>query len=290
MQKNLKKTVERNQKKKKTNKRIKLFSPAKINLFFEVINKRSDGFHNIKSLMRAVSFYDEIKIEILDNSYKKDFFFSNTSLQWNSSNLIFKAVDIFRKYINENFFVKITLDKKIPMQSGLGGGSSNAATVLFALNNLFYNHFSMEKMCLIASNLGCDVPFFFSCGTAICRGKGDLLEEDAFCLEKSYHIAVPKFGMSTQIVYKNLDLNKLKKNKSPYFNDLEKTAFLLNPELIKFKKRLLKLNFSHVVMSGSGSAFVCIGEKDQIINNLDNEIYLYKIYSIFRKKNYWYNQ
>ena len=273
-----------------TNKSINLFSPAKINLFFEIINKRIDGFHNIKSRMKTISLYDSIKIELMDNCYEQDFFSSNTTLEWNSSNLIFKAVELFRRLINKKFFVNVTLTKKIPMQAGLGGGSSNAATMLFALNKLFYNYFSLDKLILMASELGCDVPFFFSNGSAICTGKGDLFQEEDCFNKIGCYIAIPQFGMATKSVYNHVDINTCKKKDVLYFNHLESAAFLLNPELKIVKQKLLNLKFSHVVMSGSGSAFVCIGNKNKIINNYDREIELYKVYSISRKKNYWYNQ
>ena len=143
-------------------------SPAKINLTLEVINRRKDGYHNISTIMQTINIFDLITYEL-----DKNIVISSNIKELNSeTNLIFKAVKLMRNKFNINQGVKIYLNKNIPISSGLGGGSSNAATTLIALNIMWGLNLKLSELISLAQSIGSDVPFFISRGTALISGKG----------------------------------------------------------------------------------------------------------------------
>jgi 4-diphosphocytidyl-2-C-methyl-D-erythritol kinase len=247
-----------------SDKWLSFISPAKINLFFRVLYKREDGFHEIASLYQAINLCDTLYF----NFSEKDLFTcSNSSLAMDDKNLIYKALELFRKKTGKQDPISIHLEKRIPMQAGLGGGSSNAATTLFALNQIFSTNLSQKELIELGSVLGSDVPFFFSSGTAYCTGRGEKLQELPFPkgLQSScIWIAKPKIGLSTPLVYGACKPELLfqrdpKENFSLFYNDLEIAAFSICPELQMLKQILLESGFETVVLCGSGTAFFCIG-------------------------------
>jgi 4-diphosphocytidyl-2-C-methyl-D-erythritol kinase len=241
---------------------LKLFSPAKLNLFFRVLRKREDGFHEIASIYQAISIFDELTFNIAEED---EFTCSLSSLE-NDNNLVIKSLDLFRKETNFDVKVNIFLKKNIPMQAGLGGGSSNAATTLFALNKLTGNKLDNNSLIKLAAQLGSDVPFFFSTGAAYCTGRGEVFE-DINIQNLDFYVVKPDFGISTPLVYKNMNLNLLEK-KDPqdtlnsfllgefdFYNDLEKSSFVLDDRLFKIKKDLISSGFEKACMTGSGTSF-----------------------------------
>lgn len=247
-----------------------LSSPAKTNLFFRVIFKRPDGFHEIASLYQAISFFDSI-------CFRKNGSFTVTStdptLPVDHSNLVYRAADLFFTKTGIQPSVHLHLIKNIPIQAGLGGGSGNAATVLWGLNELFEAKVSVQELALWSATLGCDVPFFFSQGTAYCTGKGDLFTEEGVPqIKGDVTIVKPIESLSTPLVYSccnplefpsrdpHLSLQGFNLDQGPFYNDLEIPAFKLLPSLEQLRDALLLAGFSHVVLSGSGSAFFCLGK------------------------------
>jgi 4-diphosphocytidyl-2-C-methyl-D-erythritol kinase len=270
------------------------FSPAKINLFFKILKKREDGFHEISSLYQAVNLFDILHIKQADEDLLTC---SDKSIACDSSNLIFKAIELFRKKTSLKFHIHVHLEKNIPIFSGLGGGSSNAATILFALNKLFKRNVLEETLRNWSSEIGSDIAFFFSTGSAYCTGRGEIIKSLP-PLKKfpPSFIAKPSFGLSTKEVYQKVDLSKLEKKdpekmlcsfqkEGDYSNDLEIFAFEINPSLLKIKKNLLDIGFKQVFMTGSGSALVCIGD---IKNPILKDVKFYPIVNIQRKKEAWY--
>ena len=265
---------------------MKYFSPAKLNLFFRVLRKRSDGYHDIASLFQAIDLGDDLFFETSDQDRLTC---SDESLPCDASNLIWKALMVFRMHYDCPP-VHIHLVKKIPMQAGFGGGSSNAATTLWALNQWSHQRISSKKLQIIGAQIGSDVPFFFSTGTAYCTGRGEVVES-TFLSPFSGCWAKPSFGLSTPLVYRETRLEELDPvdpkialssfftSQPQYFNDLEKAAFRIEPRLIAFKNQLLS-DFQTVVMTGSGTAFFCFGKKHQ-----NRSI---PFHSIARSENLWY--
>ncbi len=255
------------------------FSPAKVNLYFTVIRKRRDGYHDISSLFHAVNFGDFLNIE---KSHKKEFFSTTEpSLKWDRDNLVFQAVELFRSYTKKSFCIQIHLEKNIPLQAGLGGGSSNAATTLWALNELFQKPLQIQELLFLAKKLGSDVPFFFSLGQAICEGRGEKIEPVTQIQTKEFWIVKPSFGLNTKEVFSKYQFS-LKKQEA--LNDLEESAFLVEPRLKDFKEFLLQ-KAEKVVMTGSGSSFLAFTEED--LSSFAS--FSKRVKSITRQKDSWYS-
>lgn len=237
---------------------MRLFSPAKLNLFFRVLGKRTDGYHEIASLFQAINIGDFLTFEITTGG--DELICSDSSLADDQSNLIFRALRLFREKTKESFGLRILLEKSIPIEAGLGGGSSNAATTLFALNELRKTRVEEKKLRDWGAEIGSDIPFFFSKGTAYCRGRGEIVRDIAhFPIVKGWIAKPLQKGLSTALVYQRYTPQPLKK--TPFFNDLEPAAFSLMPELFHLKKQLLSCGFDQVSMTGSGTAFFCLGKK-----------------------------
>ena len=155
-------------------KSIKIKTPAKINLALDVTGKREDGYHTLETIFQTVSLYDIITVTMANND--KIFITSNTNrVPRNEKNIAWKAVEAFCSYTGKKVGVHIHIEKRIPSQAGLGGGSSDGAAVLFALNRLTNAGLSRYELCKIGIKLGADVPFFFFGGTAYASGIGEKL-------------------------------------------------------------------------------------------------------------------
>lgn len=252
-------------------KQLSFFSPAKINLFFRVLYKRDDGFHEIASLYQAIDLGDWIQI---GKAQQDHFTCSDATLAMCDNNLVVKALYLFRDKTRILDPVMIHLDKKIPREAGLGGGSSNAATTLWALYTLFGLKPCLSELQELGACLGSDVPFFFSSGTSYCTGRGEKLQDvmlQEVFYDTSFWIAKPSFGLSTPAVYKACNpsllfhrdpqesLQSFISSDPVFYNDLEEAAFSLCPKLSKVKNTILASGFTQVIMSGSGSSFFCLG-------------------------------
>ncbi len=179
-------------------------APAKINLGLQVLNKRSDGFHNINSFMTRVPLFDKIRLESAD----KFIFECDTDLGIpNNQNIAYKAA---RKLLNRLGIptgIKITLTKNIPAGGGLGGGSSDAASVMKGICSFFNigDAPDVDRILYeIACELGSDVPFFLRNGSAIASGRGEVLHYVDYSLPWTVQIVAPKFGINTGVAYQNL--------------------------------------------------------------------------------------
>jgi len=243
---------------------MKFFSPAKLNLFFLVLNKRRDGFHEIASLMQAISLGDVLTFK---ESKKPLLTTSHPSLPCDEANHVTQALKLFQKKTGYLQPFHIHIEKHIPIGGGLGGGSSNVATTLWALNRL--SGLSIEENLLRkwAGNISSDAPFFFSSGTAFIRGRGEIVEELAPLKLPFLWVAQPEGkGLSTSLIYRNhrlqpypIDPDLMLKQRI-FFNALEPTAFAVRPDLARVKRGLMDVGFDKVVMTGSGSSFFCIGD------------------------------
>jgi 4-diphosphocytidyl-2-C-methyl-D-erythritol kinase len=249
--------------------KLTLLSPAKVNLFLRVVARRPDGYHELASLFQVISLMDKLHFAL---DFKDSLSCTDPTLPTDSSNLVMKAANLFRSKTGLNFGVNIHLEKNIPHQSGLGGGSSNAATTLWALNQLCGKPASLEVLMAWSSEIGSDVTFFLSEGTAYCTGRGEIVRSMPALPDTKMWVVKPDFGLSTPMIYQNLKVEQLQKRdpkvclhhfyqESPvFFNDLELPAFAVMPQLINLKHSLLSAGFHTVLMTGSGSAFFCIGK------------------------------
>ncbi|HAG52052.1 MAG TPA: 4-(cytidine 5'-diphospho)-2-C-methyl-D-erythritol kinase [Deltaproteobacteria bacterium] len=240
-------------------------SPAKVNLFLRVLRKRADGYHDIMSLMQPISLYDEISLDIREGrgiSIECD----NISIPVDRTNLAFKAAEAFFKTTGINNKAIIKIKKRIPVAAGLGGGSSNAATVLMALNELTSLNLSANDLAKIGLAIGSDVPFFLVGKPCLAKGRGEILEPVE--LPKFWYVLInPGFPVSTQWVYRNLNLtknienininiSKVSKNivaiQRLLINDLEAVTLRKHYEIQELKDALLALDATGALMSGSG--------------------------------------
>jgi len=280
---------------------ITLFSPAKLNLFLRVIRKRPDGYHELASLFQAIDLGDTITYTLTDG---EDILYStDPNLPHDSSNLIFKAATLFRKKTSFKCGLKVGLIKRIPIQAGLGGGSSNAATTLWALNQLTGNRYSTEELAEWSKELGSDITFFFSHGTAYCTGRGEEIHPINCEIDSGLPLWLlkPKEGLSTPEVFKNFNLlscslkqpmellNDFLGQTPCYVNDLESAAFKIMPRLQEIKRQLLEAGYQGVTMTGSGTALFCFGKNPP--ENFDSQIFkgdIFQVNYLRRSTNNWY--
>lgn len=273
---------------------LTLLSPAKVNLFFRIHHQRQDRYYQISSLYQAINLSDTISISLAD----KDHFYCNLDYLCDlQGNFIWRAVSLFRQKTGWNQGLSICLQKNIPLQAGLGGGSSNAATTLWALNQISHYQFEEDQLILWAAELGCDMAFFFSEGTAYCQGKGEIIQNITHLPNIHFWLAVPEFGLSTPLVYQKCDVSKLSHWDSEQAlsdtlqcklilkNDLELAAFHLKPELQMIKYQLLEMGFTQVSMTGSGTSFICFGS---LVTPKLSKIIFYPVHFLQRKLGYWY--
>ena len=239
---------------------------AKINLSLDILRKRKDGYHELKMIMQTVSLYDEIYIEKSDTvsiECNKD------DIPLNNKNLAWKAADAFFNYTSINLGCKIKLIKHIPDGAGLGGGSSDAATVLLALNEIYNTNITNEELINIAVKIGADVPFFILKGTCLAEGIGEKLTKIENNTDPYILIHKPSFSISTKWAYENLKLD----NKNNYnvdkivenlkdknynfkdiFNYLEDVSVSKYPQINDIKNKMKYYGATAALMSGSGSS------------------------------------
>lgn len=274
---------------------LTLKSPAKINLFLRVLGKRSDGYHELATLMQAVSLCDTLTIQLNDSCDKLSC--TDSTIPTDDSNLVLKATSLFRNKTGLKSTFSINLEKVIPHQAGLGGGSSNAATTLWACNKLTNAQIPDSVLAEWAAEIGSDVAFFLSPGTAYCTGRGEILKPVKVNYSTNFTIIKPKEGLSTPKIFGKLQISSLQ-HRDPesilkgfcegnydYFNDLE-TAALDELPLLKDMKQQLHLNgFTSVTMSGSGSSFFCTGS-----GIIPNGLKYYNVFPIVRKPGNWYTE
>lgn len=274
---------------------LKLTSPAKINLFLRILGKRPDGYHELASLFQAIDLADTLHFSLSDADHLTC---TEPAIPTDGSNLVWKAVNLFRRKTSLKFNLKVHLEKKIPHEAGLGGGSSNAATTLWALNELLNRPASLKNLIAWSNEIGSDVPFFLSRGVAYCTGRGEILQPLTPFQRVNLWIVKPSQGLSTPAVYGSLKLATLPPRNPQeclqgfltgfpeYFNDLEEAAFSVMPELALLKKQLLDLGFNIVLLSGSGSSFFCMGRVPSapVISGCVS----YPAGFIYRSDNQWY--
>jgi len=240
--------------------------------------------------MQAISLGDTLNIEMAESDQLTS---TDPDLPCDETNLVFRAVNLFRAKTGLKFPVKIHIVKRIPIEGGFGGGSSNLATTLWALNTLIGNAFSDEVLREWAGTFSSDAPFFFSSGTAYCTGRGEKIENLSPLPKRNLWLAKPSEGMSTPQVYRHCKPHACS-SESPmqllssqtYVNDLEASAFTLEPKLKKVKEDLLSLGFDSAVMTGSGSGFFCFGDVER--PKLSG-VQLIPVSFFSRLENGWYN-
>ncbi len=283
-------------------------SYAKLNLYLNVLGKRKDNYHDIETLFERISLCDKIILKILpDGEIKVS---SNMpGLPQDNSNLAYKAASILQKACGTSKGVEIRIIKRIPVGSGMAGGSSNSAAVLSGLNKLWGLKINRQELVHLAKKIGADVPFFiYDSPFALGKGRGDRIRTlKALNKRKVWHvIIVPRISVSTPSIYREWDKLKvssraltqaltmgknnvkiltsaLKKN-NPFliekalFNSLEQVTASIYGEIGKIKSRLVRLGQRAILMSGSGPTVFCF-----ISSRKEGE----RLYAQLKKNRFW---
>src|SRR5438046_5262475 len=180
---------------------MQVLAPAKINLSLKILGRRSDGFHEIETLIAPISLCDDIKIERTDSAEGFQFDCDDPSVPTGDDNLIVRAAKSFFAATKLKSAVLIKVKKKIPHGAGLGGGSSDAASTLLALNELFETRLSREALAKMAETIGSDVPFFIFQSPALCKGRGELVTPVKLKEKLPILLLKPAFVVSTAWAY-----------------------------------------------------------------------------------------
>lgn len=243
---------------------IELKSFAKINLGLEILGKRADGYHNLKTIFQTIDLFDTIEISG-NQSGTIHLNGDDPMVEWDRGNTIFKAFAVMYERFKLHQGFDIFVKKKIPGGSGLGGGSSNAAVILIFLNGYFRLNLQMKDLIAIGVKIGADVPFFLMGGTVMAEGIGEKMTPLENPDESPVMIVIPAIKVPTALIFSHFNLtSKPIKSKIDTFitskklevleNNLEKTTFELFPEVRMIKKKMQTMGFKLVLMSGSGSA------------------------------------
>lgn len=265
-------------------------SPCKVNLLLNILGRRSDGFHELETVLHPVNLCDKLSFERTGAGVGLKC--SDPNLPTDSGNLVHRAATAFLEAARINDGVRIHLDKKIPLAAGLGGGSGNAATTLLGLNELFGQPLSREKLHELAALLGSDVPFFLQGKPALATGRGENIQPLDFfpALRGTAFLLIhPGFGISTAWAYQSLARFPAALNGQPgraqqliarlpagdlsavateFYNSLEAPALEKYPLLALFQEFLHANGAAAALMSGSGSTTFAIVPDEQAAGSL----------------------
>lgn len=249
---------------------VNIRAPAKINLGLEVLGRRPDGYHRLRTILQAVSLYDRLRLRRRSRGIRVR---CRGLPECGQNNLAWRAAAIFLERSGVRGGLEIDLVKGIPVGGGLGGGSSDAAAVLLGASRLFCVSPTPEKLHEWAADLGSDVPFFLLSGTALGTGRGEIIEPLP-PLRRAVRVLIydPGFEVSTAEVYRRFRRRRLTRKVDKLnilarrwqrgglgalgkaiFNDLEETVFNLYPRLAYARGRILEQGAKGALLSGSGS-------------------------------------
>jgi 4-diphosphocytidyl-2-C-methyl-D-erythritol kinase len=251
---------------------IKVLAPAKLNLILEVLGKRNDGYHEIRSLVQTINLYDIISFEL----GKEISLECTVPVLQTRDNLVIHAAELLKKVCDYREGAKIKLNKQIPWSAGLGGGSSDAAATLLALNKLWKLNLKLSDLLQLAAELGSDIPFFIHKGTALIEGRGEIVTtlpppttspnwfilllppwpqttdktKHAYSRLKSQHFTE---GQYINEALKTWTKNR-KINPSLLFNAFDAVAFDIFPKLKVYWMSLKQAGATNIHLAGSGPA------------------------------------
>ncbi|MBI3579777.1 MAG: 4-(cytidine 5'-diphospho)-2-C-methyl-D-erythritol kinase [Ignavibacteriales bacterium] len=242
---------------------------AKINLGLQILGKRPDGYHDIETIFHQINLYDEI--EIVQNESGVHFTTDSPNVPKDASNLCVRAATILHDLTGAQGGVEIMLRKRIPIGAGLGGGSSDAATVLKGICKLWDLEISLQELHLLSGGLGSDVPFFLDGGSAYATGRGEKLEPLQLSIPYWVVVVTPPVHISTVWAYSNFTLDPHVRHENirallqdglqdprtlvnKLRNDFEPLVFRNYPEIMRVKESLVKGGADFALMSGSGSS------------------------------------
>lgn len=253
---------------------------AKINLGLNILGKNEDGYHELDMIMAPISLYDNLNIKFFQKKGNLILKSNIKGVPLNEKNIIYK---IYESFYNETSLqrenIEVYLDKNIPFQAGLGGGSSDGAFFLKTLNEYHKSLLTLQEMIDLGKKIGADIPFFIVNETVRAKGIGEILEKTVNNLDAKIILIKPNFGISTAEAYRGysqltekkwadidkivegLKENNLSKVIDNVENHLQQTSLLLNNNVKTFEEKLAKIS-KNFKMSGSGSCYYLISDKD----------------------------
>jgi 4-diphosphocytidyl-2-C-methyl-D-erythritol kinase len=258
---------------------LEVKSYAKINWTLDVLFKREDGYHELRTIYQTVSLYDRLRISQTTDAI--EIVCDDERVPADETNLAHKAAVLLCDAANVKAGARIEIEKRIPVAAGLGGGSSNAAATLLGLARLWRVELAEREMIALAARLGSDVPFFLIGGTALGVGRG----EEVYGIEETecedILLVNPGFAVSTAVAYGRLSrlttkdaariipftllaAKAIRKLPLAASNDLEETVSAAHPEIAEVKRRLLSLGARHALMSGSGATLFAVFDNSQM--------------------------
>jgi len=270
---------------------------AKVNLALDVLKKREDGYHEIRTIMQEISLSDKLRFKEIKTGFKLHT--NNKNLPIDKSNLVYKAYEKMAQIAKTNVGLEVEIIKNIPLSAGLAGGSTNAAATLLMLNEIWKLDLPMEKLMQIGEELGSDVPFCLVGGTKLAEGKGERLKDIKSFKNKHILLVNPGFEISTPHVYsrikiddKRIDIEGLIKaiEMDDLFtvgkkleNKMEEVVFEEFPVIKDIKGYMLKNGAIGALMSGSGASVFAIYEdveKLEYTKRKMDEIYPYCFHTL----------
>ena len=263
---------------------MELKAYAKINLYLDVTAKRQDGYHDLVTVMQSVSLADTLTFS--RTAGEGIVLHTDGALPTDDSNLICRAANAYFARTGKPFGISVDLEKRIPMQAGLGGGSADAAATLKALNQMDGNRFSVQELCEIGAAVGADVPFCIVGGTQLCRGIGEVMESVPNRLTGMLVIAIGREGISTPVAFKELDrkyddfkhggrkacpsallkamqIGDVTAAAPQFMNLFEEVVCVMRPFVGEIRNLMLKNGAVAAMMSGSGPSVWGLFENEQ---------------------------
>jgi len=261
--------------------KIEIDSYSKINLTLHVLGKRQDGYHDLETIMQSVNLADRIFIKKEKEGIKIKC--SHPLVPVDSQSLTYRTAEKILNRYKITKGVKIEIDKKIPLASGMAGGSANSASILVGINKLFALNLNNKDLRRIGEELGMDVPFCIQNGTALAYHKGEKVTPLPLVEPPLWLIIInPGFEIPTRWAYNNLDLDQIKKEKNNtgamlkalkkrelqgiaknLFNSFERLIIKKYPEIGKIKDRLIEEGILGALMSGSGPTVFGIAQNEE---------------------------
>ncbi|MGM8215715.1 4-(cytidine 5'-diphospho)-2-C-methyl-D-erythritol kinase [Bacillaceae bacterium W0354] len=243
-------------------------APAKINLTLDVLRKREDGYHEVEMILTTIDLSDRLILEKTDHQ-RIEIVSENRFVPSDARNLAYQAAERFREKFQIKSGVKISIEKQIPVAAGLAGGSSDAAATLRGMNRLFEVNASINELQQVGAEIGSDIPFCVMGGTALAKGRGEILQPLPSPPPCWVVLAKPTIGVSTKSVYGKLNLNEISHPNTDQAisalkeqnldllclslgNVLEPVTSSMHPEVQRIKEQMVRSGANGVLMSGSG--------------------------------------
>ena len=272
---------------------------AKINLMLRVLGRRADGYHEIRTVLQTITLRDYLTFELLEDEHV-ELVCDEPGIPTDESNLVLKAALALREHYENKWGARITLEKSIPAQAGLGGGSADAAATLIGLSSLWGVKTTRTELAEIAAGLGADVPFFLTGGTALGTGTGAEITPLDDVEKQHLVVVVPGVGVSTAEAYKALGVTALTKAegvanlsvsrakagfsgslREEMYNDFEAVVMRQQPEIARVKDALRRAGARRAMLSGSGAGVFGFFDDEGEAERVHIELRAEKLWQVF---------